>query len=104
MHLQQRIDLLAELGHFLKSGGDDELDQAIQQSYLENKWFTEENTRKALNAIANEFMDKAKLEAWAAQYPISKSDFPEKTVWIIRYGPSVATSGRWGACRGYAVY
>mgnify|MGYP000308056040 CR=1 FL=1 len=66
--LQQRIDLLAELGHFIRSGGDDELDEIIQQSYLENKWFTEENTRKALNAIANEFLDKAKLEAWAAQY------------------------------------
>jgi len=66
--LQQRIDLLAELGHFLRSGGDDELDQAIQQSYLENKWFTEENTRKALNAIANEFLDKVKLEVWVAQY------------------------------------
>ena len=68
MTLQQRIDLLAELGHFLRSGGDDELDQAIQQSYLENKWFTEENTRKALNAIAKEFLDKAKLEVWVAQY------------------------------------
>jgi len=66
--LQQRIDLLAELGHFLRSGGDEELDQAIQQSYLENKWFTEENTRKALSAIAHEFLDKAKLEAWVAQY------------------------------------
>ena len=86
MTLQQRIDLLAELGHFIRSGGDEALDQAIEQSYLENKWFTEENTRKALNAIANEFLDKAKLEAWAAQYPISKSDFPEKTVALVMAG------------------
>ncbi|MDO8368442.1 MAG: acyl-CoA reductase [Saprospiraceae bacterium] len=86
MTLQQRIDLLAELGHFLRSGGDEELDQAIEQSYLENKWFTEENTRKALTAIANEFLDKEKLEAWASQYPISTSDFPEKTVALIMAG------------------
>ncbi len=86
MQLQQRIDLLAELGHFLRSGGDEELDQAIQQSYLENKWFTEENTRKALHAIAHEFLDKDKLEAWAAQYPISNSDFPERTVGLIMAG------------------
>ncbi len=86
MHLQQRIDLLAELGHFIRSGGDEDLDQAIQQSYYENKWFTEENTRKALNAIANEFLDKAKLEAWAGQYPISAADFPEQTVGLVMAG------------------
>ncbi len=86
MTLPQRIDLLAELGHFIRSGGDDDLDQAILQSYHENKWFTEENSRKALNAIANEFLDQAKLEAWAAQYPISKSDFPEKTVGLVMAG------------------
>ncbi|MDO8969148.1 MAG: hypothetical protein Q7U74_00580, partial [Saprospiraceae bacterium] len=84
--LQQRIDLLAELGHFIRSGGDDELDQAIQQSYLENKWFTEENTRKALNAIAQDFLDKTKLEAWTASYTISTADYPEKTVALIMAG------------------
>ncbi|MBC7776180.1 MAG: acyl-CoA reductase [Phycisphaerae bacterium] len=68
MTLHQRLDLLAELGHFIRSGGDEDLDQAIQQSYFENKWFTEENTRKALNAIANEFLEKPKLEAWVTQY------------------------------------
>ena len=86
MTLQQRIDLLAELGHFIRSGGDDELDQAIQQSYLENKWFTEENTRKALNTIAQEFLDKTKLEVWTASYKISTADFPEKTVAMIMAG------------------
>lgn len=68
MTLQQRIDLLAELGHYLRTGGDEDLDQAIRQSYHENKWFTEENTRKALNAIADEFLDKAKLETWVGGY------------------------------------
>ena len=86
MNLQQRIYLLAELGEYLSSGGDEDLDQAIQQSYYENKWFTEDNTRKALNAIAAEFLDKAKLDAWAAEYSISKSDFPEKTVGLVMAG------------------
>ncbi len=86
MNLQQRIHLLSELGHYLNSGGDEDLDQAILQSYHENKWFTEENTRLALKAIAGAFLDQDKLEAWAAQYPISKSDFPEKTVGLIMAG------------------
>ncbi len=86
MTLQQRIDLLAELGHFLSSGGDAELDQAIQQSYLENKWFTEENIHKTINAIALQFLDKEKLASWAAKYPISTSDFPEKTIGLVMAG------------------
>ncbi|MFN0037587.1 MAG: acyl-CoA reductase [Saprospiraceae bacterium] len=86
MTLHQRLELLAELGHYLRSGGDEDLDQAIQQAYWENKWFTEENTRKALNAIASEFLEKAKLEAWAAQYPISKPDFSERTIGLIMAG------------------
>jgi hypothetical protein len=61
--LKDRINLLAELGHFLLSGGDEELDVAIRQSYVENNWFTEENSRNALKSIALEFLDKQKLEA-----------------------------------------
>lgn len=87
MTLSQRIDLLTELGHFLRSGGDEELDQAIRQSYIENKWFTEENTRKALQAIASEFLDPTKLKAWAAQYHISeKEDFPARTIGLVMAG------------------
>lgn len=86
MTLRQRLDLLAELGHYLRSGGDDDLDQAIQQSYLENNWFTEENTRKALNAIASEFLEKEKLQTWAAQYPISETDFLKKTIGLVMAG------------------
>jgi len=86
VHLHQRLELLAELGHFIRSGGDDELDQAVQQSYFENKWFTQENTRKALEAIAGAFLDPEKLEAWVKQYPLSVSDFPEKTIGIVMAG------------------
>jgi len=70
---QQRIDLLAELGHYLRSGGDEALDQTIQLAYLENKWFTEESTRKALKSIADSFLDRNKLTAWADLY------FPENS-------------------------
>ncbi len=86
MTLYERLELLAELGHYLRSGGDAELDTAIQKSFIENRWFTEENTRNALKAIAEAFLEKEKLEAWAAQYPISKSPHPDKTIGLVMAG------------------
>ncbi|MCW5920886.1 MAG: acyl-CoA reductase [Saprospiraceae bacterium] len=86
MTLHERLELLAELGHYLRSGGNAELDAAIQQSYIENRWFTEENTRNALKAIAEAFLEKEKLEAWAAQYPVSKSLHPDKTIGLVMAG------------------
>lgn len=84
--LHERLDLLAELGHYLRSGGDADLDAAIQKSYIENRWFTEENTRNALNAIAESFLEKEKLEAWAAQYPIPTLQHPDKTIGLVMAG------------------
>ncbi len=86
MSLQERIELLAELGHFIRSGGDEKLNIAIAQAYQENNWFTEENTRNALKAIATTFLDPEKLGAWAAQYPIKDHGFPEKTVGLVMAG------------------
>ncbi len=86
MLLQERINLLAELGHYLRAGGDDKLDHAIVQSYQENPWFTAENSRNALNAIALEFLDPQKLQSWTAQYPIKNQDFPEKTIGLVLAG------------------
>ncbi|MEO6037082.1 MAG: acyl-CoA reductase, partial [Saprospiraceae bacterium] len=86
MTLQARLDLLAELGHYLRSEGDEDLTTAIQQSYLENKWFTPENTRLALQAISNAFLDRKKLADWAARYPIGNQLHPTKTVGLIMAG------------------
>ncbi len=64
MTLEKRIALLAELGHYLQSGGDEALDNVIQLSFQENKWFTEENVRHALKSIAEQFLDAQKLQEW----------------------------------------
>lgn len=86
MKLQERIDVLAELGHYLQSGGDAELDTAIHQSSIENQWFTQENIRGALKAIATQFLDRDKLAAWAARYPMADPGYPEKTVALVMAG------------------
>jgi hypothetical protein len=86
LKLSQRIELLAELGHYLNTGGDDALASAIHQSQSENGWFTEENVHNALKSIALAFLGETKLRAWAAQYPIADSDFPEKTIGLVMAG------------------
>lgn len=86
MLLPARLELLAELGHYLRTGGDEALDIAIRQAHAENQWFTEDNQRMALKAIANDMLDIDRLKAWAANYPIRDVDFPEKTVGIIMAG------------------
>jgi hypothetical protein len=42
----------------------------MRRSEIENSWFTQENIQRSLNAIAAEFLDPEKLNAWAAQYPV----------------------------------
>jgi hypothetical protein len=86
VQLQERLDLLAELGHYLNSGGDEDLATAIQQSYVENQWFTPENTKQALRAIATKLLDLAQLKAWASTYSIHPHPHPERTIGLVMAG------------------
>lgn len=86
MTRNERLDLLAELGDYLKTGTDAALEQAVQRAYLENRWFTEANVRKALEAIANAFLDRQKLADWVAHYDLPDAPHPEKTVAVVMAG------------------
>ncbi len=86
MILQERLDLLAELGHYLRNGGDEDLDTAIRLACAENGWFTEESIRKSTAAIATAFLGREKLEAWAKQYAITDTPFPAKTIGLVMAG------------------
>ncbi|MCB0524381.1 MAG: acyl-CoA reductase [Lewinellaceae bacterium] len=86
MELKERLNLLTELGQFLKSGGDEELERAILQSYQENNWFTQANVQKALDAIAHSFLDQSKLQSWVANYQIQDKGHPDKTIGLIMAG------------------
>lgn len=86
MHLKERIELLAELGHFLNTGGDELMDTAIRKSHTENPWFTEENCRRAIAALGTQMLDAEKLRAWAARYPLQDLDYPAKTIGLVMAG------------------
>jgi hypothetical protein len=84
--LNERIHLLVTLGHYLRSGGDEDLEQAILLSFAENSWFTESNTRQALQALALEFLDEEKLRHWTAHYPIKSDAAPDKSIGLVMAG------------------
>ncbi len=66
MTLINRIELLVALGEYLKSDNE-ALNAVITQAYIENRWFTVANSKKAILNIANEFLEKANF--------ISRNDF-----------------------------
>ena len=83
LNLQDRLGLLSELGQYLSSGGDEELEMAVRQSYIENQWFTEENSLESLRAIATSFLDADKLRAWVSAYNIPEENHQGKVVGLV---------------------
>ena len=73
MNLHERIEIMSRLGTHLQ-GEDEFLDALIHQTEFNNAWFTKENQKRSIQAIATAFLNKESLEKWATQY-----NFPEKT-------------------------
>lgn len=84
MNLGERIDALVNLGEQLSTTVDS-LDGPIRQAYLENKWFVEENSQKAIHAISSHFLVKENLEKWLSTYSIPK-DVDSKEIGLILAG------------------
>ncbi len=84
MTLQQRIDALVKLGDHLL-GQDDYLKAVMHRTQFNNQWFTIENQERAVNAIAQAFLNREKLESWAAAYKIEDAP-PIKTVGMVMAG------------------
>ena len=84
MNWSERIELLVRLGRHLE--GDDEYLQAVMhRTEFHNPWFTKANQGLAIQAITHHFLQRGKLEEWAARYPVS--DTPTgKTVGIVMAG------------------
>ncbi|MFS0491690.1 acyl-CoA reductase [Leadbetterella byssophila] len=65
MKIEDRIVLFSELGQELLSPSE----ELIAGAKARNPWFTEDNIRKAIQRVAEEFLNKEKLEAWVSAYP-----------------------------------
>ncbi len=69
--MKHAIELFSELGRRLRAFGDDEPSQrAIERACRENSWFTPSDIRRAIGAIVEDMLDRARLEAWLEAYPV----------------------------------
>lgn len=89
MNLQQRIEILLTTGAYISAPPETADGQAwehvIHSAFLKNNWFTPEFCRMASQSIATQFLQKDRLEAWAAHYHLNDSVLP-KTVGIVMAG------------------
>jgi hypothetical protein len=83
--LQQRIGLMTRLGEYLSSG-DEELKEVKNQAFLHNGWFIPEFVDLALKNIAEQFLQRKKLEDWIKKYPRLNEKKPGKNVGMVMAG------------------
>ena len=67
MNLQKRIEILQALQKYLLTN-DEEWQQIRLKSFFHNGWFTEDFIDLAVQNICTHFLQKEKLEQWAAHY------------------------------------
>ncbi len=85
MQLEQRISAFVDLGSHLLSKND-ELDKIIELSTQTNAWFTKENIKKSLQALAQN-LKRESLETWTAPYQQHLNTYTSsKTVAMIPAG------------------
>lgn len=84
MILQERIELMHDLGEHIKSG-DEFLEALMKRTEFNNAWLTFDNQQKALDAIVEQFLQKEILTKWANQYPI-QDEVKRKKVGIVMAG------------------
>ena len=67
MNLQKRIEILLRLRDYLLTN-DEDWQQIKSKSSFHNGWFTVEFIDLAVSNICSEFLQREKLETWAAHY------------------------------------
>lgn len=84
MTSKQRIQAFSELAEYIKSD-DPHLEGLVIQAKVQNPWFTKENIKSALNAIANN-LKKENLTHWLASYATNLDGHQNKKVGLILAG------------------
>jgi hypothetical protein len=85
MNLEQRIDLMVELGNYILSEDPGWL-AAKHRASLENGWFRPEFIEEAIQAIAAEFLQKEKLTEWTSQYVLPSENRAPKNIGLVMAG------------------
>lgn len=84
MKLQERLEILSELGKYI-SAHPAQWQEARQRAQQKNNWFVKEFIDLAANNICTHFLQKEKLEQWAAHYHLD-DNISSKKVGIVMAG------------------
>lgn len=85
MTLQQRIDLLVALGKYINNNST-EWQSIKEDANRANPWFVPEFIEMAALNIANEFLQKEKLEQWVAEYKVPNENTKPVRVGVVMAG------------------
>ena len=85
MKLQDRIEILSLLGAHLKSIQTKEIEECILASQI-NPWFTLTNIDYSLKAIADNYLDKTKLQSWIEPYLNTMEKNTAKNIGLVMAG------------------
>lgn len=84
MKLQNRIDILVELGKYLQ-GNSPTLQIAKDNAHIENGWFIPQFVNHALNSISQSFLQHSILQQFAEHYKLD-DNIQAKLVGIVMAG------------------
>ncbi len=91
MTIDKRINAFCQLGErmiaesALKSNSA--LNNVIENAHIHNPWFTPVNVRNSINAIAEQWLNRATIEEWLSRYSIDKLNAQSpKTIGVIMAG------------------
>lgn len=74
MHLENRLRAFAQLGDLLKSSYGKQLtEEWAFKAQAKNRWFDTESTLRAVESIANDYLQRKPLEKWLASYTLPES-------------------------------
>lgn len=86
MNIAERIEVLSALGQSIKSDiKANRIDALLDLANQQNPWFVPEFSLSAMQAVAEHFLDAAKLKAWLAKYKLAQS-FTDKNVGLVQAG------------------
>lgn len=85
MNLQQRKELLLELGNYML-GNDEQWQSAKQKAFAENNWFIPEFIELSVKNIAENFLQPQPLQSLIEKYQIPNENTSPKRVGIVMAG------------------
>ena len=85
MKLEQRIDLLVELGEYCIST-DPAWSAAKDRAHAANGWFTPEFIELAVRGIITEFLKKDRLQTWTKKYQLPAQPAQPRKIGLIMAG------------------